>query len=386
MRTRLICLSAFASILLVACTSTDDEAGQKPVGLADLKPPVYAYELPYVDGQQTKSVVVSGKSRIEVKGSVERFLPNGFVLVNIFPDEGIDDATSEILDPVSGKSHSGGKLHNPGLGPIGAGPDSLFSVHHDKSRAMMLREFKLDFTLKREVDLPGKSLLFGPADELPERGTTYGDLVGTPEAVFVESTEWNGPQSTADMVVRIDKDGKAETILRDKHVSNLTLSADTRSVLAVLNKDRPYYEGSSPAASIVELDPKTGAIEKSYGVPPICKDFVPFADDASCFHRVDKSGEVVSIAIFESEQPEGFGYDGYSTWEYRDGKWSEVEEQRGKSVIWQSHDDRLEQVLDLDPEQPDELPVEWFTGTKKSGQFKPNSFFEWKFWGSIIRP
>lgn len=389
MRMRLICLSAFASIVLVACTSTKDEASQKPTGVVELKPPVYAYELPYVEGEETRSVVVSGTHRTEVKGSAARFLPNGSVLIDTFPDEGdegIEDSRSEVFDPVSGKSHSGGKLHNPENGSIGTGPDSMFSVHHDKSRAMSLREFALDFTLKREVDLPGESLIYGPLDDGASSGTTYGDPVGTPQAVFTERTEWSGAEATADMVIRVDKKNGVDTILRDKHIAFLTLSTDGRSVLAALNEDRPYFEGRPPTTSIVELDPETGAIGKSYGVPPPCKQFKPFADDASCLHRIDKVNGVVAAAVFESKDTDGFEFDGYSTWENRDGKWSEVKEQRGKAVIWQSRDDRLEQVLDLDRMHPKELPVEWFTGTKKRAQFQPSSFFDWHTWGSIIRP
>ncbi len=123
------------------------------------------------------------------------------------------------------------------------------------------------------------------------------------------------------------------TFLEDEHVNDLTLSFDGQAVVADVATDLPYYEGASETADVVELDPKTGTITERFGVPPPCRDYKTVIDDASCVERLDKVGETVVAVIYESDG--GDKPSAYSTWQYADGRWSEVKDQRDKVVVWQ---------------------------------------------------
>ncbi|MEO6471916.1 MAG: hypothetical protein ABIR57_08390 [Aeromicrobium sp.] len=374
----------FCSILLTACGSTD--AGAKKSAVASFNPPEYAYSLPSAENMVTESVVVAGSHKTQVKGTPWGYLPNGSVLIDRYPEGDVEGAPSVIVDPKSGMSYADGKKYDSTIDPAGVSANSLLTVHHSSKGKLSFREFDFRFALKREISLPGKSLSLG-FDK--GKGTTYGWLAGTGKSVFITRTEWSGIDSTGDMLTRISKSGKVTNVLKNKHVSNLTLSSDGRSILASLASDSPYYEAVPGTKDIVELDPVSGEIRKSFGVPPPCKVFKRVMEQESCLDRIDKVGDVVAVSVFESVKQDDRGFSGYSTWKNKDGKWSEVKSQRDKTVYWQSGSDRLEQAYQLRFDNyEDQSPIEWISGgdRKVLGSKGNLSIREWRVPGSLIRP
>lgn len=382
---RSILLLALCGLATAACQSSDGKAVVHDS--LDLKAPVYAYASDLGGDKPSKSLVVSGGKSATVDGTPWGFLPNGSILLDRYAEA--DESTGKpsfIFDPTTGAKHPGSVLNDLQYGSHGQRPHALLEVHQD-GRKLSLGEYDFTYAKKREVTLPGLSPA-GP-DDGNSGGTSYGQVVGSDSAVFVTRTDFKGIESTADAVVRIDAADKVTQILKNRHISNLTLASDQHSIVASVMKDAPYYEGLPAVKDIVELNPKTGAIKKSYGLPPPCVHFEPVTDSASCLDRVDKFDGVVAVSVYESTKPAGTGFDGYSTWTYKAGKWSEAKAQRGKLVYWQSRNDRIEGKITLDfgDSSPKATVVWWHKATK---HVLPNmhdySIRDWAVPGSLIRP
>ena len=385
---RLIAAASIA-IVLAACTQSGDSDKPKasnPPGPSGASDPVLVFSPPSDAATSTTRILSKSKTR-DVEGLVHGLLPNGSVLVDRYVGGDIDKPSYPVLvDPATGRETSGQKAYNADSGVVGFGRDSLLVVTDD-GKKHALREFGLDFAKIREVALPGRSGVGGPD---VGQYAVYGDAVGGDDAVFIAKSEWKGVESVADSVTRVGKDGKLTTLLENKHVDQIVLASDGRTLLASMAEEGPYYEGGAPLADIVELDARTGSVARTYGIPKPCTTFEPLFDDASCLDRLDKVGGAVVATIYESAKPAD-DLDGYSTWRYVDGDWAEVKSQRNKRVIWQSSSTRLQHQVNL--QRPDEdpyktYPIEWVVGDKASkvpGTSKLGAF-DWFAPGSLVQP
>jgi hypothetical protein len=370
-----------AAALLAACTSSGDSDTKK---VPEPEHPVLAYALQSNEGGNDTSLVFSGGHQREARGLVNRFLPNGSVLVDRFPADGGKGGYSVVLDPETGHEVSSRDVFDPGEGVIGFGRRTLLAVDRTSGH-WTFRELRTDFTKTREVSLPGNPDITGGK----HRATLYGDLVGGDGVVFVGRSDWRGVDSVHDAVIRIGPGETTTTILKDKHVTDLTLASDGRSVLAALAEAGPYYEGSPPITEIVELDPRNGTVARSLGMPPPCRHFEPVFDSASCIVRLDKVGGVVAASVYESKPPADSEIDAYSTWRHGNGGWTEVKAQRGKMVYWQSATRRLEQTMRLDSrEEKSSNPIVWVKGEQHEELPDTSEFyaFDWVAPGSLIHP
>jgi len=385
MRGRLLVLLAVCGLAMAGCSSSD---GKKVThDSLGLKAPVYAYASDLGGDKPSKTLVVSGGKSTTVDGTPWGFLPNGSILLDRYAES--DESAGKpsfVLDPVSGDKYPGTPFDDLQFGTHGRRPHALVEVH-EKNGRLSLVDYDFAYAKKREVALPGVAGTGLNDSDL--EGTAYGQPAGSDDAVFVSRTNFKGVDSTADAVVRIDRSGKVTEMLKDRHISNLTLASDRHSILASVMKEGPFYEGVPAARSIVELDPKTGTIKKSYGLPPPCLHFEPIGDSGSCIDRLDKFDGVVAASVYESTKKQAPGLDGYSTWTNKAGKWSEVKAQRGKIVYWQSRHDRIEGdvVLDFGANTSQAQVVWWHNDTK---HVLPNlhdfTIRDWVVPGSLIRP
>jgi hypothetical protein len=367
--------------LLGGCTSSsdggDDGAATPDQPKAGL--PVLAFTLD--DGDRSR-IVASGSHR-DVDGSVRAFLPNGSVLLERFSEEGDGDDALLVADATEEKASAEAKVEGLGSGASGFGRGTVLAVSVAESGRQALKVFDLALKEIRSVPLTGNGFVGDPGSP---KATTYRNLVEVDGAVLMRRADWKGPDSTADAVVRVDTDGHMTTVLKDEHVTDLTLSADGRAVVANVATDFPYYEGASETADVVELDPKTGRITERFGVPPPCRDYKTVIDDASCVERLGKVGETIVAVIYESDGGDSFS--AYSTWQFADGRWSEVKDQRDKVVRWQSKSQRLEQAVDLDGSDETPAPIEWVDGSEREAVKDVSGVFphDWIAPGSLVKP
>lgn len=386
---RRIIAAASVAVLLAACTQSGDsdqaEPSTSPSGPPAASDPVIAFTRPSNDVISTSRILAKSKT-LDVGGLVHDFLPNGSVLVDRYLGGDIDKPSYPVIvDPATGSETEGRKAYNADSGVVGFGRDSLLVVTDD-GKKHKLQEFGLDFAKKREIALPGRS---GVGDPDVGRATVYGNAVDGDGAVFITTSEWKGVESVADSVTRVDSDGNLTTLLKNKHVDQIKLATDGKTLLASMAEDGPYYEGGAPLKDIVELDASSGKLVRSYGIPDPCTSFEPLFDDASCLDELDKVGGVVAVTVYESAKP-AEDLDAYSTWRYTDGAWSEVKSQRNRRVVWQSHSTRIQQHVELGVtiEDPNKYPLEWVVGDKVSKIPGTSNLtaFDWHAPGSLIRP
>ena len=372
------------AVLLAACTQSGSDKNEPTAGLPAASDPVLAYVLQTEDILSTTRILSKGKHR-DVKGFVHDVLPNGSILIdrNIAGD--VDKpAYPVIVDPATGEETVGKNTYDANNGNVGFGRDSIL-VGTDDGKQHVFAEFGLDFKKIRQVTLPGRSGSGLPGDG---RYSAYGAAVRGDGAVFIARSEWKNVDSVSDSVMRLDDDGELTTVLKDRHIDEIFRASDG-TLLASRGESGPYYEGGPPLADIVELDASTGKIARSYGLPEPCADFEPVFDDASCVDRLDKVGGTVAAVVYESRKPAD-GLDGFSTWRYADGAWTEVKSQRNHRVVWQSHSTRIQQQVDPASydENPKTYPIEWVEGDQVSevpGTSELGSF-DWFAPGSLIRP
>jgi len=368
--------------LLGGCTPSSDggdDGGNTTPDQPKDATPVLAFTL---DDGDLSRIVSSGDHR-DVNGSVRAFLPNGSVLLERFSVEGDGDDALLVAQATGEKAPPETKVEGLGSGASGFGRGTVLAVSVAESGRQALKVFDLDLKEIRSVPLAGNGFVGDP--ETPKT-TTYRNLVEVDGAVLMRRADWKGPDSTGDAVVRVDTDGRMTTVLKDEHVTDLTLSTDGRAVVAMVATEFPFYEGAPATSDVVELDPKTGTIAERYGVPPPCRDYKPVIDDASCVERLGKVGTTVVAKIYESGG--GDSFTAYSTWKYADGAWSEVKDQRDKIVVWQSETQRLEQAVDVDGSDQDPAPTEWVDGSERETVKDASGVFphDWIAPGSLIKP
>ena len=336
----------------------------------------------------TTRILSKSKTR-DVEGLVHGLLPNGSVLVDRYVGGDIDKPSYPVLvDPATGRETSGRKAYNADSGVVGFGRDSLLVVTDD-GKKHALREFGLDFAKIREVALPGRSGVGGPD---VGQYAVYGDAVGGDDAVFIAKSEWKGVESVADSVTRVGKDGKLTTLLKNKHVDQIVLASDGRTLLASMAEEGPYYEGGAPLADIVELDARTGTVVRTYGIPKPCTTFEPLFDDASCLDRLDKVGGVGGrddLRVGEARRrPRRLLH--VAVRGRRLGRGQEPAQQAGRSGS--RHSTRLQHQVE--PPAPRRrlltrrTRIEWVVGDKVSkipGTSKLGAF-DWFAPGSLVQP
>lgn len=368
--------------LLGGCTSSsdsDDDGDDATPDQPKAGLPVLAFTLD--DGDHSR-LVASGSHR-DVDGSVRAFLPNGSVLLERFSEEGDGDDALLVAAATEKKAPAEAKVEGLGSGASGFGRGTVLAVSVAESGRQALKVFDLDLKEIRSVPLTGNGFVGDP--ESP-KATSYRDLVEVDGAVLMRRADWKGPESNADAVVRVDTDGQVTTVLKDEHVTDLTLSSDGRAVVAMVATEFPFYEGAPATSDVVELDPKTGNIVERLGVPPPCRDYKAVIDDASCVERLGKVGESVVAVIYEAGG--GDSYTAYATWQHVDGRWSEVKDQRDKIVRWQSKTQRLEQAVDVDGSDETPAPTEWVDGSEREAVKDAAGVFphDWIAPGSLVKP
>lgn len=371
-----------AALVLASCTSATDE--REPASESQLPLPVVAHALlEYGDEDVAgRSRIAIGNETVDLDGVDPRFLTNGRVVV-------LDRSTIErheytVFDVDSRKKFFSGQVQHSrvaaqGLLPfVGVGPSSVFVMTVDKTRTQRLREYNLRFEPVRTVDLPGRFAATSDDPDAPH-GTIRYEIVATRNAVFISSADLSGTRFTADAVTRVDRNGRVSSILKNKHISDLTVSSDGVSLLAAIAVSEPKYEVTPATKDLVELDPKTGQIVKSYGLPPPCKNYRGTTNAYSCLGQLDKVDGVFAASLSTPDTP---------TWKFTRGGWVEVKEQRGLRVAWQSAEGRLEQRSGSD-DGDGGTAVSWVLGSNDRRTVKGAgdlTSYGWTAPGSLIRP
>lgn len=274
--------------------------------------------------------------------------PDGLLLIDRTREGTVGEAWG-VIDPTTGRTDHRFSLVDDagGRGELvwhEFAPGVVMGIEEEKSGRIAFHRYDLAERKLSRIVLPGRAF-----EKTTKSFTAYFSGAAVDGTIFVGRSEWSDFQTPGpDSVVRIGIDGSVDTILTDKHIDDLVVSADGRSLLAARAVTRPVYEGVPAVQSIVELDPKSGKVSSSMPPPPPCVNFAGRGESDSCLDRLDKVDGVVVAAVWEAQPPfDGMRADGYSTWTYVDGGWREVREQRGKMVRWQSTTGRFEQNADL---------------------------------------
>lgn len=377
-------ISAVLLSVAVGCSDSDstpstspspDDGAPATTPATDAADVVVGYPLA-VKGAKQRTRIFTPSGYVDVVGTMAAVLPNGTVLVDRYPAAGIKGRTAAVVDSKTGQDIAVDGRYAPEAWFRSVTADSLLlvAIH---AGVQTLRELDLTLNPVRAVRLPG-----------PPDAVAYRSLAKVGEVTFVETAEIDGIDTRSDSITRVDENGNVTSILKDKHIANLRASSTGEALLATVAASGPLYEGLAATKDIVELDPSTGEILKSYGVPPPCVTFVPVGPSEDCFDRFDKVGSVLVATVFESSAPAEDGYDGYSTWQYTDGQWAELESQHGKLVVWGSRSQRIEFEPTLKNDvQQSARPIYYVEATRRelqgSESLLPTDIFAT---GSLVRP
>lgn len=301
-----------------------------------------------------------------------------------------------------------------GLGGIEGMPTSRTAVLHviDDHDGYALGVY--DFALQRTglIELPAP-----PDDTHRIYRTPVRVGSATLIAFYDQITDGDLDKSSThrDGVILI-RDGRQSEILKNRHVEKLFLSSDGGDVLAVATTEVNGYGDDGDGdnyggASILDLDPATGAVRQQLDPPQGYSGRHWFVD------RADKIGSAIGVQLsydasadFGAAPPKEFLP--LQTWQHDGSGWSKVAGTTGREVYWQSRDACLSWVSrseseanylaargkDLDGLSETELdalydrastlrqgPIEYDVKGKHS-TLAPSSAFDRVAAGSLLRP
>ncbi|MFL6088825.1 MAG: hypothetical protein ACJ71Z_01660 [Aeromicrobium sp.] len=299
-----------------APTASKAQAPQtRPIGVQ--QSPTLALETS--NGVDSVVAWIRGSNHKQIAGSFEAIAPNGSIIVMRAPSPG-SQGGPQFYDVATGKPTAIGDRFSA-TDAIGFGEGVVLTIRTGENNAT-LRAFDGEFRQVREFPLPGKSSADGS-------GTHYGSPVIAGGVVFAVRTDGiGGGGKASDELVRLTRDGKITASLVDKHARALAVSADRRTLVAVLTAG-PKVGSETPAdTTVVAIGPKSGELTKSYQLPPPCRGG---KRSGSCVVRVEMTGTGELVARVA---PSGNGQVG-STWLTTGKGWTEDRPQRGRIVVWQ---------------------------------------------------
>lgn len=232
---------------------------------------------------------------------------------------------SVVIDPAKGE-----RTRVPGM-PLTLGwpAQPRWSVDLlGAGRRPLLVSFTPDLRERSVTVLPGYDGQEGYTQRDYGEGHTVGDTtyLSFSDTINEEATEEYG-------YLRI-RDGEVDKVLVEERIVALWVSDDGRALLGLQQRSGTPCGGCVVEQQIVEIDPDSGEIAASYGMPDEY-------DESWRVHRIDKAGDVVAVR-FEGgcgEMPclsRELG-----VWTY-DGDWSMVDGSDRARTWWQGPDDRIE--------------------------------------------
>jgi hypothetical protein len=195
----------------------------------------------------------------------------------------------------------------------------------------------------RDLHLVETLLLPGPASHGPEPASdpfqrfysgSATTIAGSTYAIFSD-----GNDETSDKygVVRMHG-GQATDVLVGKRITSLRLSSDGAALLALQQRHGDPCGGCVVRQQIVEIDPRTGDLAATYGMPP-------GYDKTWRVDRLDKVGDRLGVS-FVKDDPDGAAQNAVrsplATWAY-DGTWTKVAGSEGARQWWQGRDHFVEE-------------------------------------------
>lgn len=227
-----------------------------------------------------------------------------------------------VVDPATG-SRVGPKRANPL--DIVVTPDAVTSMTlGDHMRITVLSP---DLSEVRVIEVPESAV---KTDQLDDNSEVH--VYGSPFTLGdVTWAEW-GVNSEDDTktdhgVLRIEGDEIRE-VQRNEPVVNLYPSTDGAAILMLRQSDgEEDCGGCTVSQDLVELDPRTGAVAASYGMPP---DYDPYWR----VNAVDKVGDRVAVRFEIGSSDDEVEPFTWQTWVY-DGEWAPLAEAGGTRTWWQ---------------------------------------------------
>lgn len=194
-----------------------------------------------------------------------------------------------------------------------------------------------DLHLAETISMPGPKTL-GPDPRRNRFERFYKEYAATIDgstfAIYTDGNDTdNGDQNGDDGVVMVHH-GKARDVLVNQRITSLRLSADGAGLIAVQQKHGRPCGGCGVSQQIVEIDPATGRIAKTYGVPP-------GYDRSWRIVRIDKVGDRVAVRYAVTCVDPGCGKRAVGTFVY-EGSWTKLKGSEDVETWWQGRHQRLE--------------------------------------------
>lgn len=195
-------------------------------------------------------------------------------------------------------------------------------------RRQQLVSFSPDLAERTVTGLPPYD---GP-EGYTQRDYGGGHTVG--DATYLRFSDTINEESTEEYGYLRVRDGEVDKVLVGERIVALWVSDDGRALLGLRQRKGEPCGGCVVEQEIVEIDPASGEIAATYGMPDEY-------DESWRVHRIDKVGDVVAVR-FEG----GCGRmpclaRELGVWIY-DGDWSMVEGSDRARTWWQGPEDRIE--------------------------------------------
>jgi hypothetical protein len=312
---------------------------QSGVFESGVQPVAVGYDFPsYAVVRDHRMVIGHGGREVTLRNAIGAlWLPNGTVLASLkhgpryYSYQAIDatgGTTGPVLSADDEPSRAGRRL-NLWFGK--SDPDG------DKPHDLVRSYAGSDLHLVDTITMPGpKTRGPDPRDNPFER--FYKEYAATIDgntfAIYTDGNDTdNGDQNGDDGVVMVHH-GKARDVLVNQRITSLRLSADGAGLIAVQQKHGHPCGGCVVDQQIVEIDPATGGIAKTYGVPA-------GYDKSWRIVRIDKVGDRVAVRYAVTCVDPGCGDRVVGTYVY-DGSWSKLKGSADVESWWQGPHQRIE--------------------------------------------
>lgn len=322
------------------------------VRTAPIEPPRYAAALPYDDEFRSAGMVVrAGDAVRRTRGGQEAvWLNDGRLLTTAETHRRGCHLTSDpyascaalapvVLDPSTGRTTRvpeidelafeelpGDALHRVTL---------LASVTTADAPVDRLVGFRADVTDPHVLELPD----YDGDNSGISRNTGHRVFsVGAWDFVSYSDNDGEDASESYGYLRREVGSDTWEKVLVGQRLVALWVSTDGRALLGLQQQRGEPCGGCSVAQQIVEIDPRSGTIAGSYGVP---EEY----DKSWRVGQIDKEGDRILVRyVLRHDLIENLG-----VWQY-DGSWSRVAGTTGPFTWWQGPEDRIEAAA------PDPLP------------------------------